>query len=48
MHMCNGVPVVDFEGDPKDRALFHLTVYLKSFLFEEDVRFKISDDFGIT
>ncbi|TNV85823.1 hypothetical protein FGO68_gene8216 [Halteria grandinella] len=38
LHMTNGIPIHDFEGDPTDRALFHLTTYLKSFLHEEDVR----------
>lgn len=31
LHLSNGIPIHDFEGDPNDRALFHLTVYLKSF-----------------
>jgi|LauGreDrversion4_2_1035121.scaffolds.fasta_scaffold4084157_1 TFIIF-interacting CTD phosphatase-like protein len=47
LNMENGVPIIDFEGNPNDRALFHLTVYLKSLLYEEDVRDKISRDFGI-
>ena len=47
LHMDNGIPIYDFEGDPTDKALFHLTVYLKSLLYEEDVRQKISIDFGI-
>ena len=45
--MDNGIPIYDFEGSPNDRALFHLAVYLKSFLHEEDVRDKIRVDFGI-
>lgn len=47
LHMDNGIPIYDFEGDPTDKALFHLTVYLKSLLYEEDVRQRISGDFGI-
>ena len=47
LHMDNGIPIYDFEGDPSDKALFHLTVYLKSLLYEEDVRTKIAVDFGI-
>ncbi len=47
LNMENGVPIIDFEGNPNDRALFHLTVYLKSLLYEEDVRDKISADFGV-
>ena len=47
LHMENGIPIYDFEGDPTDKALLHLTVYLKSLLYEEDVRQKISIDFGI-
>jgi TFIIF-interacting CTD phosphatase-like protein len=47
LNMDNGIPIIDFEGNPEDRALFHLTVYLKNFLYEEDVREKISIDFGI-
>lgn len=47
LHMDNGIPIYDFEGDSSDKALFHLTVYLKSLLFEQDVRQKISIDFGI-
>jgi TFIIF-interacting CTD phosphatase-like protein len=47
LNMENGIPIIDFEGNPNDRALFHLTVYLKSLLYEEDVRDKISRDFGI-
>ena len=38
LHLDNGIPIYDFEGDPGDKALFHLTVYLKSLLYEEDVR----------
>ena len=38
LHMDNGIPIYDFEGDPADKAFLHLTVYLKSFLYEEDVR----------
>ena len=45
--MENGIPIIDFEGNPEDRALFHLTVYLKNLLYEEDVRDRISADFGI-
>jgi TFIIF-interacting CTD phosphatase-like protein len=29
LQLSNGIPIHDFEGDPKDRALLHLTVYLK-------------------
>ena len=47
LNMENGIPIIDFEGNPNDRALFHLTVYLKSLLYEEDVRDKISRDFWI-
>jgi TFIIF-interacting CTD phosphatase-like protein len=47
LHMDNGIPIYDFEGDPSDKALFHLTVYLKSLMYEEDVRTKIAVDFGI-
>ena len=47
LHVENGIPIYDFEADPADKALFHLTVYLKSLLYEEDVRTKISLDFGI-
>ncbi len=47
LQMENGVPIFDFEGDPNDRALLHLTVYLKGLLYEQDVREKISVDFGL-
>lgn len=47
LHMTNGIPIHDFEGEATDRALFHLTTYLKSFLHEEDVRVKIAHDFGL-
>ena len=47
LHMDNGIPIIDFEGNSDDRALFHLTVYLKNLLYEEDVRERISIDFGI-
>lgn len=47
LNMENGIPIIDFEGNPNDRALFHLTVYLKNFLYEEDVRDKICGDFGV-
>lgn len=47
LHLTNGIPIHDYEGDSNDRALFHLTTYLKSFLDEEDVRVKISNDFGL-
>ena len=47
LHLTNGIPIHDYEGDSTDRALLHLTVYLKSFLREEDVRVKINTDFGI-
>ena len=38
LHMDNGIPIYDFEGDPSDKALLALTLYLKSLLYEEDVR----------
>jgi hypothetical protein len=47
LQMDNGLPIYDFEADSTDPALLHLTVYLKTFLLEEDVRDKIAVDFGI-
>jgi len=32
LQMANGIPIHDFEADPNDKALYHLTVYLKAFL----------------
>lgn len=34
LHLSNGIPIYDFEGDPNDKALLHLTIYLKSLLNE--------------
>jgi TFIIF-interacting CTD phosphatase-like protein len=48
LHIANGIPIHDFEGDLNDRALLHLTTYLKSFQHEDDVRVKIAKDFGIS
>lgn len=38
-HLRNGIPILDFQGDDEDRALFHLQDYLISkILPAEDVR----------
>ena len=45
-HVFNGIPISDYQGDPKDRALYLLKDYLmKRILPVEDVRQSIKDDF---
>ena len=45
-HVFNGIPISDYQGDPKDRALYLLKDYLmRRILPVEDVRQSIKEDF---
>lgn len=45
-HVFNGIPISDYQGDPKDRALYLLKEYLmRRILPVEDVRQSIKEDF---
>ena len=45
-HVFNGIPISDYQGDPKDRALYVLKDYLmRRILPVEDVRQSIKEDF---
>ncbi len=28
LHLTNGIPIIDYEGDPKDTELYHLSDYI--------------------
>mmetsp|Transcript_7543 Transcript_7543/g.5720 ORF Transcript_7543/g.5720 Transcript_7543/m.5720 type:complete len:111 (+) Transcript_7543:254-586(+) len=47
LHLSNGIPIYDYEGDKSDDILLSLTLYLKSFLKQPDIRLKINEDFEI-
>jgi len=47
LHLTNGIPIKDYNGDKKDFYLYSLYKYLKTFKNLEDVTKKITIDFKI-
>lgn len=40
LHLTNGIPIIDYEGDPNDTELYHLSNYLmSSFIFPAQTKF---------